>query len=166
MSVFPDKATVDHIGICVKPENWETAVKLYTDVLGFELKKTWEGEIYKQKVRFSFLSPPGRDDFHIELIQWPNVPEGLLEICFRVNDIEAVYDEFKKKGITLAWGVRGEPFPPDKKWLTIADGTRFAYIPPEVFSGAHPPYGIELAEWETSMEEVYKTELKPMTFGP
>jgi len=165
MILFPKNAHVDHIGITVKPENWDAAVKAYTELLGFEMKKTWEGEIAPgEKAKFAFLSSTGNDDFYIELLEDPG-DEGITELCFRVTDLDAIYDELKEKGVTLTLAPYAT-LPADKKYGRIGTKCKFAYVPKEPFKGAVPPMGIELIEYEAPMKEVFKTKLETLTYGP
>jgi len=164
--IFPKNAHVDHLGITVKPENWDAAVKAYTELLGFEMKKTWEGEIASgEKIKYCFLSSTGHDDFYIELLE-DTESEGQCELCIRVTDLEAIYDELKAKGVTLTAGTELGALPPGKKWFALGTRSKLAYMPPEPFKGAFPPMGIELSEYEVSMKEKFNTKVGHITYGP
>jgi len=167
MSIFTKGAEVDHMGISVKLKNWDAAVEAYTEILGFKMERTWDTKIAGKESKFCFLSSPGEYPFYIELIAYPDLPEGLCEICYRVKDIEAVYDELKEKGVTLISGVRRGPLPEGKKWMDIGTKCKIAYAPPEAFKGAYPPYGIEFIEYEAPMKEVFKSKTSQTTiYGP
>jgi methylmalonyl-CoA/ethylmalonyl-CoA epimerase len=98
-------AKIDHLGIAVN--SIETAVKLYSDVLG--LSPAGEEVIEDQKVRTAFF-PIG--DTEVELLESTGADgpiakfiekkgEGLHHIAFRVDDLRAALKELEEKGIRL-----------------------------------------------------------------
>ena len=116
---------IDHIGIAVK--SIESALKLYSDLLGLKL----EGEevVVEQKVKTAFF-PIG--DTEVELLEStePDGPiakfiekkgEGIQHIAFRVDDIEAALKEAEEKGIQLI----------DRKPRIGAGNKRIAFLHPK-----------------------------------
>lgn len=116
---------VNHIGIAVN--SIKDAIKLYTDVLGLEVKGI---EILEeQKVRTAII-PVG--ETKIELIESTD-PEGLIakyierrgeglhHIALEVSDIESTLETLKKHGIPLI----------DEKPRTGVENSRIAFLHPK-----------------------------------
>jgi methylmalonyl-CoA epimerase len=116
---------VNHIGIAVN--SIKDAIKLYTDVLGLEVKGI---EILEeQKVRTAII-PVG--ETKIELIESTD-PEGLIakyierrgeglhHIALEVSDIESTLETLKKRGIPLI----------DEKPRTGVENSRIAFLHPK-----------------------------------
>ncbi len=127
---------LDHIGIAVA--DLDTAMKVYTDVLG--LKGAGVEVVEEQKVKVAFF-PVG--DTEVELLQStdPEGPiakfiekrgEGVQHLAFRVENIEATLDEMRAKGIRLI----------DEKPRYGAGGARIAFLHPKSTGGVL----IELSE--------------------
>ena len=96
---------VDHIGIAVK--NLEESVRWYEETLG--LKCAGVETVAEQKVNVAFL-PCG--DSELELLESTDGTgavarfiekngEGVQHIALRVDDVEAVLNELKAKGVRL-----------------------------------------------------------------
>jgi len=121
---------IDHIGIAVK--NLNEAIGVYRDVLGFRLEGVHT--LKERKVKVAFFS--AGDESRIEL-QEPlggDSPvakfletrgEGIQHLAVKVKDIEAVLEDFKKKGVTLI----------DEKPKSGAGGSRIAFIHPKSTRG-------------------------------
>jgi methylmalonyl-CoA epimerase len=121
---------IDHIGIAVK--NLNEAISVYRDVLGFRLEGVHT--LKERKVKVAFFS--AGDESRIEL-QEPlggDSPvakfletrgEGIQHLAVKVKDIEAVLEDFKKKGVTLI----------DEKPKSGAGGSRIAFIHPKSTRG-------------------------------
>jgi len=121
---------IDHIGIAVK--NLNEAIGVYRDVLGFRLEGVHT--LKERKVKVAFFS--AGDESRIEL-QEPlggDSPvakfletrgEGIQHLAVKVKDIEAVLEDFKKKGVTLI----------DEKPKSGAGGSRIAFIHPKSTHG-------------------------------
>jgi len=121
---------LDHIGIAVK--DLDGAISLYRDVLGLKLEGTHV--LAERGVRVAFFSIG--DEAHIELLEplsnestiakfLSSRGEGLHHIALKVNDIQAVLEEFKQKGITLI----------DEKPQAGAEGKKIAFIHPKSTRG-------------------------------
>jgi methylmalonyl-CoA/ethylmalonyl-CoA epimerase len=120
---------LDHVGIAV--ESIDEAIKLYSGLLGLDLKGSEAVE--EQKVRTAFL-PLG--DTEIELLEAtdPESPiakfiankgQGVQHLAFRVDDIDAALDEARAAGIRLI----------DEKPRYGAGGARIAFLHPKSTSG-------------------------------
>jgi len=116
---------ISHIGIAVN--SIENAVKLYTEVLGLEVKEIEILEEYK--VRTAII-PVGESK--IELIEStdPEGPiakhietrgEGLHHLALEVSDIEGALETLKQKGVPLI----------DEKPRTGVENTRIAFLHPK-----------------------------------
>jgi methylmalonyl-CoA/ethylmalonyl-CoA epimerase len=120
---------LDHVGIAV--ESVDEALKLYSGLLGLELKGSEVVE--EQKVRTAFL-PLG--DTEIELLEAtdPESPiakfiankgQGVQHLAFRVDDLEAALAEAKAAGIRLI----------DEKPRYGAGGAKIAFLHPKSTGG-------------------------------
>ena len=116
---------VNHIGIAVS--SLEDALKLYTDVLGLEVKGIEVLE--EQKVRTAII-PVG--ETKIELLEStdPEGPiakhierrgEGLHHLALEVTDITSALETLKKNGISLV----------DEKPRAGVENTRIAFLHPK-----------------------------------
>ena len=121
---------MDHVGVAVK--NLDEAIALYRDVLGFKLEDVHI--LTERKVRVAFLSTGG--ETNIELLEpldgdspvarfLESRGEGIQHVAVRVNDIEAVLDEFKRKGVVLV----------DDKPRAGAEGAKIAFVHPKSTKG-------------------------------
>ena len=121
---------VDHVGVAVK--NLDEAIALYRDVLGFRLEDVHI--LTERKVRVAFLSTGG--ETNIELLEpiggdspvakfLESRGEGIQHVAVRVNDIEAVLAEFKRKGVVLI----------DDKPRAGAEGAKIAFVHPKSTKG-------------------------------
>ncbi|MGA2545378.1 MAG: methylmalonyl-CoA epimerase [Rectinemataceae bacterium] len=120
---------LDHVGIAV--DNLDEALKLYTGLLGLELKGTEVVE--EQKVKTAFL-PLG--DTELELLEStdPEGPigkfianrgSGVQHLAFRVDDIDAALAELKTAGMRLI----------DEVPRYGAGGGRIAFLHPKSTKG-------------------------------
>ncbi len=116
---------INHIGIAVN--SIEDAVKLYTDVLGLELKDIETVE--DQKVRTAII-PVGESK--IELLESTDPGgviakyierrgEGVHHLALEVGNIQDALEILEKKGVPLV----------DKKPRTGIGGTRTAFLHPK-----------------------------------
>lgn len=116
---------VNHIGIAVN--SIKDAIKLYTDVLGLEVKGI---EILEEQKVKTAIIPVG--ETKIELIESTD-PEGLIakyierrgeglhHIALEVSDIESTLETLKKRGIPLI----------DEKPRTGVENSRIAFLHPK-----------------------------------
>jgi methylmalonyl-CoA/ethylmalonyl-CoA epimerase len=120
---------LDHVGIAV--ENLDEALKLYSGLLGLELKGSEVVE--EQKVRTAFLPLGGTE---IELLESTdpegpiakfiaNKGQGVQHLAFRVDDLEAALAEAKAAGMRLI----------DEKPRYGAGGARIAFLHPKSTGG-------------------------------
>jgi lactoylglutathione lyase/methylmalonyl-CoA/ethylmalonyl-CoA epimerase len=116
---------IDHIGIAVN--SVEDALKLYTDVLGLEVKGI---EIVEEQKAKTVIIPVG--ETKIELIESTSPEgaiakhierrgEGLHHIALEVIDIEHALDALKEKGIPLV----------DEQPRTGVENSRIAFLHPK-----------------------------------
>jgi methylmalonyl-CoA/ethylmalonyl-CoA epimerase len=121
---------VDHVGIAVK--NLEEAIGVYQNVLGFKLEGVHV--LNERKVKVAFLSSGG--ETRIELLEplgsdspvakfLENRGEGIHHIAVRVENIDAVLEDFKHKGVVLV----------DDKPRTGAEGAKIAFVHPKSTKG-------------------------------
>lgn len=121
---------VDHVGVAVK--NLDEAVGIYRDILGFKLLGVHV--LTERKVKVAFLSTGGETS--IELLEslgsdspvakfLENRGEGIHHVAVRVDDIESVLEEFRKKGVMLV----------DEKPKTGVRGRKVAFIHPKSAKG-------------------------------
>jgi len=121
---------IDHVGVAVK--NLDEAISVYRDVLGFKLEGVHV--LAERKVRVAFLSTGGES--RIELLEplgsdspvakfLENRGEGIQHVAVKVENIEAVLENLKKKGILLV----------DDKPRMGAEGTKIAFIHPKSTKG-------------------------------
>jgi methylmalonyl-CoA epimerase len=121
---------IDHIGIAVK--NLNEAIGVYRDVLGFRLEGVHSLKERKVKVAFfsagdegriELLEPLGGDSPVAKFLETRG--EGIQHLAVKVKNIEAVLEEFKKKGVTLI----------DEKPQSGAEGARIAFVHPKSTRG-------------------------------
>jgi methylmalonyl-CoA/ethylmalonyl-CoA epimerase len=121
---------LDHIGIAVN--NLDGAIALYRDVLGLELEGTHV--LRERGVRVAFFSIGGGT--RVELLEpidagstvakfLSSRGEGIHHLALRVNDIAAMLEEFKQKGLALI----------DEKPKAGAEGKKIAFVHPKSMKG-------------------------------
>jgi len=121
---------IDHIGIAVKDLN--EAICVYRDILGFRLEGVHKLEERKVRVAFfsagkesriELLEPLGSDSPVAKFLETRG--EGIQHLALRVKNIEAVLEDFKKKGLTLI----------DEKPRSGAEGAKIAFVHPKSTRG-------------------------------
>jgi len=121
---------MDHVGVAVK--NLDEAVKLYRDVLGFELEGIHVLKERKVKValfsmggeaQVELLEPLGSDSPVAKFLEARG--EGIQHIAVRVENIEKVLDDLKKNGVVLV----------DDKPRNGAEGKKIAFVSPKSTKG-------------------------------
>ena len=121
---------MDHVGIAVK--NLDEAVDVYRNVLGFRLEGVHV--LTERKVKVAFFSTGG--ETQIELLEplgsdspiakfLESRGEGIHHVAVKVNIIEAVLEELKRKGVTLI----------DDKPRVGAEGKKIAFLHPKSTKG-------------------------------
>jgi methylmalonyl-CoA epimerase len=116
---------INHIGIAVN--SIEDAVKLYTDVLGLEVKGI---EIVEEQKAKTAIIPVG--ETKIELIESTDPEgaiarhierrgEGLHHLALEVSDIQSVLETLKEKGIPLV----------DEQPRTGVENSKIAFLHPK-----------------------------------
>jgi len=121
--------SIEHIGIAVK--NLEEAITVYRDVLGFKLEGVHILKERKVKVAFfsvgesriELLEPLGSDSAVAKFLEARG--EGIQHLAVKVKNIEAVLEEFKRKGVTLV----------DEIPRPGAEGTKIAFVHPKSTRG-------------------------------
>jgi methylmalonyl-CoA/ethylmalonyl-CoA epimerase len=120
---------IDHIGIAVK--NLDEAISVYQNVLGFKLEGIHTLNERKVKVAFfslgesriELLEPLGSDSTVAKFLETRG--EGIQHFAVKVKNIEAVLEEFKRKGVTLI----------DEKPRAGAEGAKIAFVHPKSTRG-------------------------------
>ena len=121
---------MDHVGVAVK--NLDEAVKLYRDVLGFELEGIHVLKERKVKValfsmggeaQVELLEPLGSDSPVAKFLEARG--EGIQHIAVRVDNIEKALNELKQKGVVLV----------DDKPRYGAEGKKIAFVSPKNTKG-------------------------------
>ena len=120
---------IDHIGIAVK--DLDEAIHVYRDILGFELEGIHT--LNERMLKIAFFSLGGS---RIELLQPLSADstvarfletrgEGIQHLAVKVKNVEAVLEEFKRKGVTLI----------DEKPRAGAEGAKIAFVHPKSTRG-------------------------------
>jgi methylmalonyl-CoA/ethylmalonyl-CoA epimerase len=121
---------MDHLGVAVK--SLDEAISVYRDVLGFRLEGV---HVLKERgVRVALFSSGGETG--VELLEPLDGEstiakflamrgEGIHHFAMRVADIQAVLDEFKKRGVALI----------DEEPKVGADGAKIAFVHPKSTRG-------------------------------
>jgi methylmalonyl-CoA epimerase len=121
---------MDHVGVAVR--NLDEAVKVYRDVLGFELRGI---HVLKERnVKVAFFSIGG--DAQVELLEplGSDSPvakfleargEGIQHIAVRVDNIEKALNMLKQNGVILI----------DDKPRDGAEGKKIAFVSPKNTKG-------------------------------
>ena len=121
---------IDHVGVAVK--NLDEAIGIYKNVLGFKLEGIHV--LSERKVKVAFLSSGG--ETRIELLEplgsdspvakfLENRGEGIHHIAVKVENINAVLEDFKHKGVILV----------DDKPRAGAEGAKIAFVHPKSTKG-------------------------------
>jgi len=123
-------AGMDHVGVAVK--SLDEAIKIYRDLLGFELKGIHVLKERKVKVAFfsmggeaqvELLEPLGSDSPVAKFLETRG--EGIQHVAVRVTDIEGVLEKLKQKGVVLV----------DEKPRDGAEGKKIAFVSPKSTKG-------------------------------
>lgn len=126
---MPNVKHVNHVAVVV--EDMEKALSFWRDALGMELHGL--RDVPAEKSQVAFLPLPGSE---VELVK-PTTDDsgiakylakrgpGMHHICLEVDDIEAMLQQLKSKGVRL---INEEP-------RAAADGKKYAFIHPESTSG-------------------------------
>jgi len=121
---------IDHVGVAVK--NLDEAIGIYQNVLGFKLESIHV--LSERKVKVAFLSSGG--ETRIELLEplgsdspvakfLENRGEGIHHIAVKVENINVVLEDFKRKGVVLV----------DDKPRMGAEGAKIAFVHPKSTKG-------------------------------
>jgi methylmalonyl-CoA epimerase len=121
---------IDHVGVAVK--NLDEAIGIYQNVLGFKLESIHV--LSERKVKVAFLSSGG--ETRIELLEplgsdspvakfLENRGEGIHHIAVKVEDINVVLEDFKRKGVVLV----------DDKPRMGAEGAKIVFVHPKSTKG-------------------------------
>lgn len=121
---------IEHVGVAVK--NLDEAIGVYQNILGFRLEGVHV--LNERKVKVAFLSSGG--ETRIELLEplgadspvakfLENRGEGIHHIAVKVENIEAVLEDFKRKGVVLV----------DDKPRIGAEGAKIAFVHPKSTKG-------------------------------
>ena len=130
---------IDHLGIAVA--SIAERKNFWTEVLGLSLAGS--ETVQEQKVTTAFL-PVGESEIELLESTTPDGPiagylekrgEGIQHVAFQVENIEAVLEELKAKGIRLI----------DEKPRRGAGGARIAFLHPKATNGIL----VELCEKES-----------------
>lgn len=88
--------------VCIQTENYEESLDFYTKILGFEILS--ETPNFHTRAFNTWLK---LDNFMIELQTaksgdtlnpWSNINEGIVHMCFLVDNIEEEYERIKSLG--------------------------------------------------------------------
>ncbi|OGD45669.1 methylmalonyl-CoA epimerase [Candidatus Bathyarchaeota archaeon RBG_13_46_16b] len=121
---------MDHVGVAVK--SLDDAIRVYCDVLGFELKGIHV--LTERKVRVAFISTGGKTQ--IELLEpldsnsaiakfLETRGEGIHHFAVEVDNIDVALAEMKKEGVALI----------DEQPQMGAEGKRIAFVHPKSTKG-------------------------------
>jgi methylmalonyl-CoA epimerase len=121
---------LDHIGVAVR--DLDGAIGFYRDVLGLKLEGIHV--LAERRVRVAFFSVGS--ETRIELLEpldnestiakfLASRGEGIHHLAVKVEDIEAVLEKFKQKGLTLI----------DEKPKVGAEGKKIAFVHPKSTKG-------------------------------
>jgi methylmalonyl-CoA/ethylmalonyl-CoA epimerase len=121
---------MDHVGVAVK--SLDDAIRVYRDVLGFELKGIHV--LTERKVRVAFISTGGKTQ--IELLEpldsnsaiakfLETRGEGIHHFAVEVDNIDVALAEMKKEGVSLI----------DEQPQIGAEGKRIAFVHPKSTKG-------------------------------
>ena len=120
---------INHVAIVV--EDLEDSLSFWRDSLGISLHEM--RDVPAEKSLVAFLPLPGGE---IELVQPTTLDSGIAKyldkrgqgmhhICLEVDDIDAMLEQLKNKGVRLI----------NEQARTGANGKRYAFVHPESASG-------------------------------
>jgi methylmalonyl-CoA epimerase len=121
---------MDHVGVAVK--SLDDAIRVYRDVLGFELKGVHV--LTERRVKVAFISTGGKTQ--IELLEpldssstiakfLETRGEGIHHFAVEVDNIDVALAEMKKEGVALI----------DEQPQMGAEGKRIAFVHPKSTKG-------------------------------
>ncbi len=123
-------AGMDHVGIAVR--NLDEAIKTYCDSLGFKFEGKHVLKERKVKVAFVSMGSEARVELLEPLISDSPIAgflekrgEGIHHVAVKVNNIETILNEMKRKGVQLI----------DEKPQAGAEGAKIAFVSPKSTRG-------------------------------
>ncbi len=134
---------IDHIGIAV--ENLEASLEYWADKLGLERGESEAipergvkvAYLYPEKgPALELITPLGEESPVRKFLE--NRGEGIHHLCFKVENLKAVMEELKEKGLSF---LQEEP-------VRGAAGAQVAFIHPRVFNGVLLEFKQKKAEKE------------------
>ncbi len=126
---MPHVKQINHVAVVV--DDMDKALSFWRDALGMELRELRDVPAEKSQVAFLPLQDsevelvrPTSDDSGIAKYLAKRGP-GMHHVCLEVDDIVAMMEQLKAKGVRL---INEEP-------RTASDGKKYAFIHPESASG-------------------------------
>lgn len=88
--------------VCIQTENYKESLKFYTEILGFEIIQetpNFHARDFNTWMRLgSFMIELQTAKKGDELNKWSSLNEGIVHMCFLVDNIEEEYNRIKSLG--------------------------------------------------------------------
>lgn len=115
--------------VCIQTEKYEESLEFYTEVLGFELVKetvNFHKRDFNTWLRLgTFMIELQTAKKGDKLNNWSSLNQGIVHMCFLVDNVRREFDRIKKLGYTNLKIKNGE------KIYKVEDGYLFKIIAPE-----------------------------------
>lgn len=90
--------------VCIQTETYHESLKFYTNILGFDVvkeTKNFHKRDFNTWLRLgSFMIELQTNKQGDKLKKWSSLNEGIVHLCFLVDDVLEEYDRIKKLGYT------------------------------------------------------------------
>ncbi|MFT5874728.1 MAG: glyoxylase I family protein [Clostridium sp.] len=115
--------------LCIQTEKYEESLKFYTEILGFELV-TETANFHKRDFNTwltlgTFMIELQTGKKGDKLYKWNSLNEGIVHMCFLVDNVHQEYDRIKKLGYSNFKVKNGEEI------YKVEDGYLFKIKAPE-----------------------------------
>ncbi len=88
--------------VCIQTSNYQESLKFYTEILGFEIvkeTKNFHDRDYNTWLRLgTFMIELQTSKKGDSFIEWNKLNEGIVHMCFLVDDVKEEFDRIKNLG--------------------------------------------------------------------
>lgn len=88
--------------VCIQTSNYQESLKFYTEILGFEIvkeTKNFHDRDYNTWLRLgTFMIELQTSKKGDNFIEWNKLNEGIVHMCFLVDDVKEEFDRIKNLG--------------------------------------------------------------------
>ena len=88
--------------VCIQTSNYKESIEFYTRILGFEViqeTESFHNRAYNTWLRLGeFMIELQTNKKDEKLVKWSNLNEGIVHMCFLVNDVREEFERIKGLG--------------------------------------------------------------------